>query len=365
MRGPAEPNLDPRGVRRILAIRRKALGDALVTWPAVLRLAASFPRARIDLVVDRPFAPLLEGLAGPVRVVAWPPDGEGGTAGWTRRLRDAGYDLAIDWLGSPRTALWTALSGAPVRVGYDLRWRRWAYNVVVPRNRQGDVALAQFAGEGFLDPLRALGLAPAPWAPMPPAPAEAPAGEWAAWLAAWVRREGPRLGVVLSATWPAKAWPPEHAVRLVELARTAGAALLLIPGPGDETIVQAVAARAPAATVAPPTTLPQLAQLLPTLDLLVATDSGARHLAALLGVPTVTLFGPTDPRGWNRAHPDHVAVRTGEPCSPCDLTECPLPGHPCMRRLTGDLAWAKVQALLSARGRDRGAPAGPGGKEVA
>ena len=64
-------------MRRILVIRRKALGDALVTLPAVLRLCESFPAAAVDLVVDRPFADLLAGLAGGVRVLAWPPDGGG------------------------------------------------------------------------------------------------------------------------------------------------------------------------------------------------------------------------------------------------------------------------------------------------
>jgi ADP-heptose:LPS heptosyltransferase len=145
--------------RRVLVIRRKALGDALVTLPAVLRLAAALPAATIDLVVDRPFAPLLASMAQGVQVIAWPP----AQPGWLRSLRAARYDLVIDYLGSPRTAWWTALCGAPLRVGYDLPRRRWAYNVRVPRNADQTTALAAFAGEAFLDPLRVLGLDPAPW----------------------------------------------------------------------------------------------------------------------------------------------------------------------------------------------------------
>lgn len=328
-------------VRRILVIRRRALGDALVALPAVLRLAEAFPAARMDLVVDRPFAELLAGLAPELTVLPWPPP-RAQRPRWTDRLRGARYDLVLDYLGSPRTALWTALTGAPLRVGYDLRGRAWAYNVRVPRNRDGATALAAFAGEAFLDPLRALGLAPAPWRAV-----GAPGAPLPAWAAAWAARPGTRIGLALGATWPAKGWPLAQALDLVARATAAGAAVLLVPGPGEEGLVAEFLAAATAAEVAPPTTLVELAALLATLDVLVATDCGARHLAAALDVPTVTLFGPTDPRGWNPADPRHVAARTGEPCSPCDLKVCPIPGHPCMTGLTGSLVWEKVQSLLA------------------
>ena len=148
--------------RRILLIRRKALGDALVSLPAAAAVAEAWPLARIDLVVDRPLATCFADLATNMNVLAYPhADGEP----WLRWLRRQRYDLVIDWLGSPRTAVWTALSGARLRVGYDLPRRRWAYNLRVPRNRAGIHPLRGFAGEAFLDPLRALGLAPDPWLP--------------------------------------------------------------------------------------------------------------------------------------------------------------------------------------------------------
>ena len=66
-----------------------------------------------------------------------------------------------------------------------------------------------------------------------------------------------------------------------------------------------------------------------------------------MGVPTVTLFGPTDPGGWNPEHPLHVAVRTGETCSPCDLKHCPLPDQPCMTGLSAEMVDEAVRSLLS------------------
>ena len=381
MTPPATLPPDPSRIRRLLVIRRKALGDAVVTLPAVLRLAAAFPLARVDLVVDRPYAPLLAALARGLVILPWPPRREdagaaatpaGGAGvaddavpgvppgGWVRCLRAARYDLVVDYLGSPRTALWTALSGAPLRVGYDLRWRRWAYNVRAPRNREGRFPLAEFAGEGFLDPLRALGLPTAPWRPALAGGSAALGADYLRWRDGWRATPGRCIGLALSATWSAKAWPAGSAAALYRRAQAEGARPLIVTGPGDERLAASIRAELPDAAFTPPTTLPELADLLSGLDLLVATDCGPRHLAAALDVPTVTLFGPTDPRGWNPEHPRHVVVRTGETCSPCDLIECPIPGHPCMTGLTAEMVWTKVQTLLEAT--PRGAETAPAGE---
>jgi ADP-heptose:LPS heptosyltransferase len=276
-----------------------------------------------------------------------------------RRLRAARYDLVVDYLGSPRTAWWTVLSGAALRVGYDLPGRRFAYNLRVPRNRAAGVPLRQFAGEAFLDPLRALGLDPEPWR----APARsggdlerngsaALGREYRDWLPQWRQQTAPRIALVLSASWPAKAWPAEHAARLAAALQGAGTIPLLVPGPQDGELVAAIRRRMPALATAPPTTLPELADLLAHADVFVGTDNGARHLAALIGLPTVTLFGPTDHVGWNPGDPRHVPVRTGEPCSPCDLTTCPVPGHPCMSGLTPERVLAAVRAILEREGAE-------------
>ncbi len=348
----APPGPSPgRRPARILVIRRKALGDALVSLPAVLRLREAFPEAEVDLVVDRGFAPLFAGLDPRLRILAWPPAG-GGPLAWVRELRARRYDLVLDHLGSPRTAFWTAASGAPLRVGYDLRWRRLAYNLLVPRNRQAGRAVAAFAGEAFLDPLRALGLAPPPWRPaaLAPPPEASLGRDYLGWRDRWRRsRPRPRAGLILSASWSAKAWPAREAARLCGLLEAAGIRPLLIMGPQDADLEERLRREAPAADFAPPTDLLELSDLLVRLDLLVATDTGARHLAATLGVPTVTLYGPTDPRGWNPVGPDHVAVRTGEPCSPCNLTICPVPGHPCLDGLSAETVLGAAATLLGRR----------------
>ena len=80
--------------------------------------------------------------------------------------------------------------------------------------------------------------------------------------------------------------------------------------------------------------------------LMVTTDSGPRHIAAAFGVPTVTLFGPTDPRWSHNYHPTSIDLHLDLPCSPCGDRICPLKHHRCMRELTVEHVMAAANALL-------------------
>ena len=343
--------------RRILLIRRKALGDALVTVPAILEVVQAWPNANIDLVIDRSFADLLADLLPEVRVVSWPP---GPGKSWLRSLRQGRYDLVIDWLGNPRTAMWTALTGAPVRVGYDLPRRSWAYNVKVPRNRDQALNLRSFAGEAFLDPLRCLGLTPAPWRDSVLSAQQETEGNGAGvrdalvgWSGQWLARQGVPVVVVMSATREAKKWPALAVVDLLGEMPPLGANPILVTGPGDEWLESALPPELRQRVLAPETNLPELAFLLRQAPLFVGTDCGPRHLAAALGLRTLTVFGPTDPAGWNPPSPRHVSIQHVVECAPCHWDECPVAGHPCLNELDSGTVLAQVGRMLAIMGEDK------------
>ena len=77
----------------------------------------------------------------------------------------------------------------------------------------------------------------------------------------------------------------------------------------------------------------------------VSNDSGAMHLAAALGRPVVSIFGPTDERA-TRPVGDHEVLTSRVLCRPCMLRDCPI-DHRCMRRISVDTVYGAVAARLT------------------
>jgi heptosyltransferase-2 len=159
--------------------------------------------------------------------------------------------------------------------------------------------------------------------------------------------------VVPGTSWQTKQW---HAAGFAAVGRhllRGGRAVVLAGSPGERALCQAVADGCPGAcNLAGQTTLSQLAALLARAAVCVTNDSGAMHLAAALGRPVVSVFGPTDPL-WVGPYgrPDAV-VRAGVPCAPCylrKLRSCPN-GHACMHEVSADRVVERVEAVLRQAG---------------
>jgi len=332
----------------LLALRPRALGDVVLVTPALRALAAGHPGAELDVVTEARYAPLLEGLPGIARV--WPLERSGAaTAALARRLAARRYAAAVDFFGNPRTAFLCARTRAPLRAGYDLRGRRGAYTVRVPRTATlpdgrreyaaaTHVRLAVAAG-GRADGLDArIALA-------------APAREEAERLlaAAGVGEPARTVGLVAAGTWPTKTWPLADAALFARRLIAGGRPVLALGGPGESDLVARLAALAPGVRVLPPCGVAALAAVVERLAAVVGTDSGPRHVAAALGVPTFAWFGPTHPDNWNPPGAAHGHWFTDVPCRGCDRTTCPH--WTCMTRLDPDEAAARVVAHLERHGR--------------
>jgi heptosyltransferase II len=89
-----------------------------------------------------------------------------------------------------------------------------------------------------------------------------------------------------------------------------------------------------------------LPPLLSRLACVVSGDTGIAHLAAALAVPTVTIFGPTDPERTAPRGADARLVRHEVACAPCFLDTCPI-DHPCMRSIEPAEVMAEVAAVVA------------------
>lgn len=344
------PPHDLGGVRSALVIRHRAGGDLLLTTPALRALRAGLPGARVTVVAARGMGALLEGNPDVDRVLEFDRRSLRSQAALYWTLARGGYDLVLDLVSNPRTAFMTRLTRARIRAGYDIPGRRGAYTIRVPREpiSPGGRPVLRYAPEAALDVIRALGL---------PTRGTALRFEVAAGARGriddWLERSNaapPLLACLPTGSWPAKTWGPERFAAAMDALAGSGTVLWLW-GPGEKDRVESARAlmRHPS-LIAPPTGWQELGALLQRCALLVGNDSGPKHLAAALHVPTVTVYGPTNPATWHPPAGPHRALEAdGLECLHCNANRCPLTGERhmrCMRDVTVERVVSAARDLI-------------------
>jgi lipopolysaccharide heptosyltransferase II len=350
---------------RILLVRLREIGDVVFTTPAVRGLRERYPDAHIAYVVQSAAAPVVAGNPHINDVIVTP--GRPGLSGLRDdlglavRLRGARYDMAIDFHSGPRSSLLAWLSGAPVRVGYDVPGRGWMYTVRVPRPRE---IRPRHAVENQWDLLNAIGI-PTPDAgkiPVEMVLDPAAAGVVRERLAcAGVTQSHHVIVVHVSAGNPFRRWPLDSFAALVaQLVRgDASRRVVVISGPSERAAASQVIERA-RALVAPAGAesildcgefnLDEVRGLVDGAALYIGGDSGPMHIASTSRVPIVGLYGPTLPvrsAPWRASTwPSEAAEVGGLPCRPCDQRTCVPGDFRCLTWLTPeDVAAAAERAL--------------------
>jgi lipopolysaccharide heptosyltransferase II len=338
---PAHPSVDPASVRRALLLRPRFAGDLCLVLPVLEHLARQAPQARVDFLAEQPYARLLEGDPRLGQVIAVPRKPSAGeSARLFARLARGGYDLVLDLFCNPRTAVWTAATGARVRVGYRGKgWRSAVYN-------RHPVHEGKSAVRFHLASIAALGW-PVDQEAVPTLPVrhdEISAVRTRVGLSS----DGSRVVAIHpGARWPTRQWDPS---RYAEVARRAlaQARVLVLGGPGEEDLAQRIAA-ASGATAVTGLDLRAVAALLASCDAFVGPDSGPVHIAVAVGTPTVGIFGRNEPERFfpYPASHGHRAVYSGVWCSPCHLDVCSHTS--CLRAIGPDFVWNALSEILERR----------------
>lgn len=147
----------------------------------------------------------------------------------------------------------------------------------------------------------------------------------------------------------AKRWPVEKYIELAKLLQENYSPEILIIGSAQEVgLAEAIAAslEKKPAILAGKTSLRQLVGVLSQAALCVTNDSGPMHMANALKVPTVALFGPTDPAVTAPFQEPSVYLKKDVPCWPCAYRECPF-DHRCMLDIRSEEVFKACEKLLS------------------
>ncbi len=354
-------DLDPRGIGRILIRANNWIGDVVMISPAVRAIRGRFPDARIAILAKRWVLETLQGNPCFDDLIEYDDGGRRhrltDSVRLAAELRRRRFDLGVLFQKAFEAAALAFLGRVRIRVGYATDFRSALLTHALP-----PPPVSMHHVDAFLGLARAIGCRvedPVPFFHLDGATRhQATALLPAAWLDG-----GPIVALHPGASKPGRAW---HAQRFAGLAallcHEAGARLLLLGGPGDQELVAAIARAVAADRVLapnPPTSIRITAALLEKCRLFVGNDSGPMHLAAAVGVPTLGLFGPGDPRKTApRARPGVPIVTLSKdyPCSPCRqdfFRECPPApsGKPfCLEEIDIDEVGNAALALLRSTG---------------
>ena len=341
---------------KILIVRLSAIGDVINTIPALAALRQNFPKSFIGWVVEDKAGDLLAGLPILDKVFVWRRRGNRKITksfGLIQELRQHKFDIAIDFQGNLKSGLITSLSGAQTKVGMKPAKEGNAlftnYKVALPAQKMNRV-------ERNLYILKQLGINTdgLDWQKIPAL--FSPADE--SYIDKFLAENNPSKKTIIilhpgtSEFGLFKRWAPGKYVHLADrLAKELKARCIISWAGKEKPLAESIAQQMSHKPLIFPEqlSLNKLAALIKRSQLFIGSDSAPLHLANLLGVNVIGLYGPKDPAiyapyQFAQAGNKNAIVRKDLPCSPCQKRSCAKPI--CMESITVEEVFQKVKQML-------------------
>jgi heptosyltransferase-2 len=267
----------------------------------------------------------------------------GGRLAVIQALRKERFDLAISLPNSFDSALILWGAGIARRIGYARDGRSFLLTDAVRRPEPGSIP--RHERYYYLELLRRAGIIDA----LPVVSEIHLEGREQARARGAKLIGTPRaIGVSPGAAYgTAKRWLPERfAEAAVAVAERIGASILVFGSAAEKELCARVASLCGGRNLAGTTTLREFIDMTAACSVYLSNDSGAMHLAAALGVPSVTVFGPTDEMATGPVAANASLLRQPVECSPCLKRECPI-DHRCMTRVSAEMVAAEAIRLVS------------------
>jgi len=318
---------------RILIRSSNWLGDAVMSVPAVRAIKGGRPDVHVTIAAPDKIAAMWKLIPEVDAIIPLP---EGSLLPVVRLLKQQmSFDVAILFPNSLRVAFESWLSGIPRSVGYRGHWRSWLVNQIVRKPRKPRPP--EHHSLRFFRIARECG-------------AETSNIEFPKLDQTSNIEHQTLIGLCPGAEYgPAKRWLPERfAEAATKISTQSSAQWILLGTKNDAAIGEQIAAAIGDHCInrIGQTTLDQLIDELRRCSLLLTNDTGTMHLAALLGVPVVAVFGSTEPRLTGPLGNGHIILRHHVECSPCFLRECPIDFR-CMKAISADEVADAVLSMLA------------------
>ena len=327
--------------QRILLIRLSSLGDIVLTTPVIRAVRSQFPAAHIAMLVGKQSADVLRENPHLDEIITFDrfaKDKDTGEMLRTARiLRERKFTLAIDLQRKFRTEVLMYFSGAAERVG---KGRLCTVRV----SEQGN----KHATAHYFDLLHAVEIPAVDQKLELFLAASERADATQRFNAAGVTPTGLKVGFFPGAGWKLREWMPERFAAIGDrLVQHFNAEVLIFGGQKESELVHTVAKLMDTRAVpfAGNLQIRELAACIERCDLFLTNDTGPMHIAAAVGTPTVSLFGPGNHVRFQPLGALHQTIRHDVPCSPCKQFTDKCKDNICMKKITVDEVWQSILEL--------------------
>lgn len=339
--------LPREGLNKILIRGTNWIGDAILTLPAVAAVRATYPKAHIAMLVKPWVADIYRLFSDLDEIIIYENkfDNPAGVLRLARTLKQKKFDAAILLQNAIEAAIIALAAGIPLRAGYDSDARGLLLTHPVRRTRE---VKKVHQTDYYLEMVKALGCMSVPKEMH--METKINVLEARNILSKFVPdADKAIIGIAPGATYgPAKKWFPERFAEVADrLAQKFSAQVIVMGGKSDDETAREVqkTAESKLINLAGKTTLREAIYLISRCRLFISNDSGLMHVAGALNVPTIAVFGSTNPTTTSPVGRNSVIVRHDVPCSPCLKKTCPTDFR-CMRLVSVEDVLKVAQNLL-------------------
>lgn len=332
--------MNKTSIKKILIIKPRGIGDIVLSTILLDNLKMHFTNAYIDYITE-PFAkPAVEYLPAVNKVLTM--QRKELFLKTAFKIRKEKYDLIIDAWSNPKTALITFFSGAKYRVGFSYRGRKYAYNFPATSDRGGD----HHSAEHNLELLKPIGVPVVSKKILFDVPDDS-VNKAKKFIDETITQNKIIVGILPAGSWESKKFDKERWVDICKIIKEKyNVVFLLLWGPGDEEYVSFIKDNLPNDSfLIPKTNLIEMAGFIKQCNIIIANDSGPMHIAVALGIPTLGIFGPTDPKGHGPYSLNSgYVIKDDLWCIICNKLECPY-NHECMKELPDEKILTKFERI--------------------
>jgi lipopolysaccharide heptosyltransferase I len=334
--------------KKILVIKLSALGDVIHTLPVPRTLRKEYPDAYIAWMIEERYQELLYNNPDideiiTIRTKVW-------RKNWSKKtfneilqtiknLRQKKFEIVFDLHGLIKSSVIVMLSGAKTKIGFHKNNCKEKISSIFTNKKGPYMAGGIHVVDMYLTLVQsALGVK-TDVKQFPICIPEAQEQKIEGFFQNHPElTANPIIGINPGAGFESKLWKMEKFAKLSDrITNEMSYSILLLWGPGEEQKAKQIAkSMKEKCWIAPATSIQESIALYKHLKLLVSCDSGPLHLCSALGVPTISLFGPTDPVRNGAYGLYHEAVYKMLPCSFCWKKKCPLGTDECMQKITVD-----------------------------